>query len=73
MSLTDKIKDGWGKVSKGASTAAEKTKDVAGDALDKTKGVAGTVVEKAKEVIDRGEKGVDETAPPVVDESAGSE
>jgi len=88
MSLEDKLKDGWAKVSKGASTAAEKTKDVAGEALDKTKElagtaaektkeVAGTVVEKAKEVTHKGEtkdkaRG-DEPEPPVVDDSAGSE
>jgi hypothetical protein len=84
MTLTDKLKDGWAKVSKGAGEAAEKTKEVAGPAaektkevagtvVDKTKEVAGTVVDKTKEVTHRGEAKVDETAPPVVDDSAGSE
>ena len=43
-------KEGKAKVGKGVSTAAEKTKDVAGDAVDKTKEVAGTAAEKTKEV-----------------------
>ena len=84
MSLTDKLEEGKAKVGKGASTAAEKTKDVAGDAYDKTKElaaaaaekikeVAGTVVEKAKEVTHKGEAKPEDEAPPIVDDSAGSE
>jgi hypothetical protein len=84
MPLNDKLEEGKAKVGKGVSTAAEKTKDVAGDAYDKTKELAGTaaekikevaatVVEKAKEVAGKGEAKADETVPPPVDETAGSE
>ena len=84
MSLSDKLEEGKAKVGKGVSTAAEKTKDVAGDAYDKTKEfagtaaekikeVAGTVVEKAKEVTHKGDAKPDEPTPPVVDDSAGSD
>jgi hypothetical protein len=84
MTVTDTLKDVWSKISKGAGNAAEKTKDVAGEAFDKTKEVAssaaektkevaGTVVDKTKEVTHRGEARPDETVPPPVDESAGSE
>jgi hypothetical protein len=50
MALAEKLKEGWAKLTKGAGSAAEKTKDVAGEALDKTKEVAGAAVEKTKEV-----------------------
>ena len=84
MSMTDTLKEWWAKVSKGASTAADKTKDVAGDAYgktkelagtaaEKTKEVAGTVVEKTKEVTHKGEAKDDDVAPPPADGSTGSE
>jgi len=50
MTLSDKLEEGKAKVGKGVTTAAEKTKEVAGPAAEKTKEVAGAVVEKTKEV-----------------------
>jgi hypothetical protein len=84
MTLMDKLKDVWAKVTKGATTAAdktkevagtaaEKTKEVAGTAAEKTKEVAGTVVDKTKEVTHKGEAKVEDETPPAVDDSAGSE
>ena len=87
MTLTDKLKEGWAKLTKGATSAAGKTKDVAGEALEKTKEVAGTaaektkevagtVVDKTKEVTHMGEAKVDgppEQPDPPTDEVAGSE
>jgi dsDNA-specific endonuclease/ATPase MutS2 len=48
--LPEKCKELWAKLTKGAGSAADKTKVVAGDAVEKTKVVAGAAVDKTKEV-----------------------
>ena len=80
MSLSDMLEEGKAKAGKGVektkdvtSNAFAKNKKLANTAAEKLKEVAGTVVEKAKEVTHKGDAKPDETAPPVVDDSAGSE
>lgn len=73
MSSSDKFKEGLAKTKDVAEDAFDKIKEFAGTAAEKAKEVAGTVVEKGKEVTHRGEAKPDETPPPVVDDSAGSE
>jgi hyperosmotically inducible periplasmic protein len=50
MVVVEKLKEVWAKLTKGAGSAADKTKGIAGEALGKTKDVAGAAVEKTKEV-----------------------
>jgi hypothetical protein len=69
MSLSDKLEEGKTKVGKGASTAAEKTKDVAGDAYDKTKELAAAAAEKIKEVAGTAAEKTKEVAGTVVEKA----